>query len=79
MMIGEDIPQEIRKLIIEDLKTKHELQKEIDKRAKELRELRDKKRKYYTFRKIAKEHGQKYWMVEKLSYYVVEQLLSNGV
>lgn len=70
-MVGDFLPIGIFNRIKTELKARNELQAEIDKKAKELRKLRDKKRQHYTFVKIAKKCGVKHFLVEKINYEIV--------
>lgn len=70
-MVGDYLPISIFNQIKAELEARNELQAEIDKKAKELRALRDKKRQHYTFTKIAKKCGVKHFLVEKINYEIV--------
>lgn len=70
-MTGDYLPNNIFEQIKSDLKARIELDKEIQEAERRLRQLRDKKKKFYTLPQIAKGYAVSLSLICKINYEIV--------
>ena len=67
-MIGEILDSEVYGAIMADLYIKDQIDNEIRKMTKVLKRLQEKKKQYYTFKAIAKDHGVRPRLIQDIYY-----------